>query len=206
MKDELKEIIARIRPIFLRYGIKSVTMGDIARELGISKKTLYKYFENKQDLVSKVVTQYCTEKQEKMCVCISESENAIDEIIRISNNAGEELKRINPSVHFELSKYYREAWDTFNEYHRNYIETCVINNLKRGIKEGLYRKNLNVRIIARIYISRIDTVFNPLVYPPEEFNFFEVHLEMIRYHIRGIASEEGIKYLSQRIKQEQTKY
>ncbi len=200
MENEVKlELTAKIADVFMRYGVRSVNMDDIARNLSVSKKTLYKYFKDKSDVVISV-TQLMTEGEECQFAKIeAESENAIDEIIRLSEFANQMLKDMHPSVMFDLQKYYPESFQVFLNHKRVFVANSVEQNLLKGIKEGLYRDNIDVVIISRLYLSMIDAIWNTELFPNNEYSFAQIHLEMIRYHIRGMASPAGIEYLKKRI-------
>ncbi len=184
----------------MRNGIKSMTMDDIARSMGMSKKTLYKSFKDKSDLVHQVLENHLEEDKKALNDICSSGLNAIDEMFEITKHVGEQIKDIHPSIHFDLEKYYPEAWQVFNDYKFNYIYSSVKANLEKGIKENLYRENLNASIVAKIHISRIDIMFDSQVFPVSEYKFSDVATEMMRYHIRGIASEKGIKYMIEKLK------
>ena len=192
--------------VFMRYGIKSVNMDDVARELKMSKKTLYKYVRDKLDLVCQVMKGHCDLEVSTLANLVTDSENAIDELILISNYVSGQLNEVHPSIHYDLQKYYPEAWEVFYEHKNGYVLECVMLNLKRGIEEGLYRENINAEILSRLYVAKIDMVFDPAVFPTRQFRFSEVHREMVRYHIRGIASDKGIEYLQERIKKDHTQF
>ena len=201
--EKLIQILEQAGHVFMRYGIKSVTMDDVARELKISKKTLYKYVSDKKDLVVKVMTGHCQQEQMQCMEIINSSKNAIDEMISITKYVSSMIKEVHPSIHYDLEKYYPEAWDIMSKHKDEFIGNCVEKNLIKGIEEGLYRKNLNPRIISKIYVQKMDIVFDGVVFPSKDFRFENVYFEMMRYHIRGIANDEGLKYLKERIKQEQ---
>ncbi|MFZ5552966.1 MAG: TetR/AcrR family transcriptional regulator [Bacteroidota bacterium] len=204
--EKESQLLDNVRSIFMRYGIKSVTMDDIARELKISKKTLYQFVVDKPELVSKVMQFKCNCDQTDVTDIIKKSKNAVDELLNVTQYFGKIIREIHPSIHYDLEKYYPEAWQVFDQHKKGFVLNCITTNLKRGIKEGLYRDNLNVDIIARIFVARIDMVFDSEIFPPSQFNFGEVHLELMRYHIRGIASEKGIKYLLDKLKNEKIKF
>ena len=206
MDQKLQQIIENTGNIFMRYGIKSVTMDDVARELKISKKTLYKYVDDKLDLVCKVMHGMCDADQDDIQALIDKSVNAIDETILITHYVGQKLKSIHPSIHYDLEKYYPEAWGMFYDHKHDFLYNSVVENLRRGIKEGLYRDTMDAEIIAKLYVSKIDMVFDPDIFPVGKFTFSEVHMELIRYHIRGIASRKGIEYLKERVKNEDIKF
>jgi TetR/AcrR family transcriptional regulator, cholesterol catabolism regulator len=196
------QIIEQVATLFMRCGIKSVTMDDVARGLSISKKTLYLYFKDRKELVKKVMKYDMEREKTIISGIIEQQENAIDELIEINKHVSKRLQSVHPSIHYDLEKYYPDAWKIFLEYKVSFIYSCVKQNLEKGIKQGLYRKNLNTSIIAKIYVSRIYALFDPIVFPVSEYKFSEVHAEMLRYHIRGIASEKGIKYLVEKVKKE----
>lgn len=203
MENDYKiELTKMIAEVFMRLGVRSVNMDDIARNLSISKKTLYKYFKDKSDVVSQVTQILIKGEECSIEDIIKESENAIDEIIRISEFANQMLKQMHPSVMFDLKKYYPESFKIFYNHKNVFIAETVKENLDRGIEEGLYRDNLNAMIIAKLYLAKIDAIWDIDMFPSAEYTFAEVHLEMIRYHIRGIASEKGLNYLSKRISTE----
>lgn len=190
----------------MRLGIKSVTMDDVARELKVAKKTIYKYVKDKSDLVLKSITQYCGDEEEKTQELIDKFENPIDELIGITNHVSEHLKDMHPSVLFDLMKYYPEAWKVFENHKANWVYSCVSANIRKGMKEGFYRDNINPSILARYYVAKLDVIFDTEVFPSEDFSPSEVHLEVMRYHIRGLASEKGLKYLTKKLKKEKLNF
>jgi AcrR family transcriptional regulator len=185
--------------VFMRYGIKSVTMDDIARELKISKKTLYQYVNDKADLVVKIMEAQCVTEKEVIAKAVSSAENAIDELMIISEMLAKKLQRMNPSIHYDLEKYYPDAWRVFVEHKEGFVLECVKSNLERGVGEGIYRDNLNAEIISQLYIQKIDCIFDPAIFPVGKFTFYQVYIELMRYHIRGVANRQGDEYLTDMI-------
>ncbi len=200
MEQKELQLLEQVDKLFMRCGIKSLTMDDIARELGISKKTLYLHCSDKEDLLIKSFAHHFQCEEQFQNGIVGKNLNAIDEIFEVSKHVSEMLKTIHPSIHYDLRKYYPEAWKIFSEYRKNFMLKCVSDNMEKGKQEGLYRANLNIPIVARIHISRVDVVFDGELFPASQFNFAEVFFEMIRYHIRGIASPKGIDYFMDKIK------
>lgn len=200
MENEYKlELTHKIADLFMRLGVRSVNMDDIARNLSVSKKTLYKYFKDKSEVVTEVTGCLIGGEECQLQGIITDAENAIDEIIKVSEFANQMLKGMHPSVMFDLKKYYPESFQIFQNHKNVFIKQTVQANLERGIAEGLYRDNINVDIISALYLAKIEVIWNSEVFPPTEYTYAQIHLEMIRYHIRGIASPKGLEYLSQRI-------
>ena len=198
--SKLKEIIHQVSLLFLEFGIKSMTMDDIAKSLRISKKTLYKYVNDKNDLVYKVMDELIQLKQQQLETLCKEKPHPIDELIIMIEFSGQEVSMIHPSVQYDLKKYYKESWNLFEIHKQDFIYSCMLNNLEKGIKLGVYRKNMDPSIIARIYSSKADLVFDSDLFPPDQYEFKNILNEMMRHHIRGIATEKGIKYLKEQLK------
>lgn len=203
MDEKEKHIIEEAGKVFMRLGVRSVNMDDVAHHLRISKKTLYQFVKDKNDLVERIVTSICQHHRESINAICEKGLNAIDENFEIARFIAAQLGTMHPSVHFDLQKYHAEAWDLLERTEKADIYNCVSRNMEKGIKEGLYREDLNIPVVARIYIARFDAVFDDSLFPANEFDFKEVTWEMFRYHIRGIASEKGLKYLIKKVKKEQ---
>jgi hypothetical protein len=127
--------------------------------------------------------------------CIGNELNAIEEMFEISQVIVDQLQNIHPSVMYDLEKYYPEALETFNEYKMTVVKNWVEDNMKRGIEEGLYRKDLNIPILTSVYLARMNDFFDENMFPTKDYSFEEIYVEIFRYHIRGLASEKGIKFL-----------
>ncbi len=202
MEERGQQIIEQAGKVFMRLGVRSVNMDDIAQHLRISKKTLYQYVKDKNELVQRAVQQICDHHRSCICSIRSKDLNAIDENFEIARFIAGQLGQMHPSIHFDLQKYHAEAWDLLQRTERADIFECVTANMEKGIEQGLYREDLNIPVIARIYIARFDATFDGELFPANEFNFDDVVWEMFRYHIRGIASEKGSKYLIKKVKKE----
>jgi len=195
------EIIKKVSELYMKYGIKSVTMDDLARELGISKKTLYQYFKDKDDVVSKVVRQGMENQMGDLCELCKPNSNAIDELLIMSKYLTNKIQKANMSFTYDLQKYYPEVWKWVFESRKEHILKHVKENMKAGIKQGFYRKDLNFDIISAFYIFRLDVQWFELV-SSLDFKFEEIFNALFIYHIRGIANNKGIEYLEKKIKEE----
>lgn len=204
MEEKAKELLEKSGHVFMRFGIKSVTMDDIAGKLGISKKTLYQHFANKDELVQKCIGTMCARDQSVIDGICKMDLNAIDQMFEISKFLVTMMQEMHPSIHFDLQKYHPEAWNELQQIKHKDIYRCTTENIAQGIKEGLYRDDLNIPVISKIYLSRFDVIFDGELFPAGEFSFTDVIWELFRYHIRGIASDEGVKYLKKKVKKERT--
>jgi hypothetical protein len=194
-EKELK-LLEKARDVFMQYGIKSVNMDDMARHLGISKKTLYLYVKDKEELVHKSVFLHGQEEDEKMKEICAMGLNAIDELLEIMNWVTGILNKIHPSIVYDLEKYHPEVHYAMFDQRQNTIYECMMKNMKKGQREGLYRKDFNVDAITKFYIARLEIIFDQKLFPANEWSLPQVYMELFKYHVRGIASEKGFEYLA----------
>lgn len=197
-----KDILEQAHKLFMRFGIKSMTMDDVATQLRVSKKTLYEHFTDKNDMVEQVVAGVCKHHRTAIDAICAKGLNAIDENHEITNFIVGQIGGVHPSVQFDLQKYHPKAWGILEHSEENDRLRCVHSNLEKGIKEGLYRDELDVEVITRLYISRMDSTWDGRVFPTEQFNIKDVLWKHFEYHIRGIASKKGLEYLERKVKKE----
>jgi len=191
----LPSILSKAQELFFQFGIKSITMDDLSKGMGISKKTIYKFVANKADLVNKTMSIHLENEKERITHISKESENAIDEMFQIGKHVVQHLRFLNPSVINDLRKYYPETWQNVMDYKNSFLYSIILNNINKGIKQGFYRKGINPEIISKIYSARSEVVIDQAIFPYSSYTFIEVYTEYLSYHIRGIATQEGLKYL-----------
>jgi AcrR family transcriptional regulator len=194
-ESKLDQIIPEIIKVFMTYGIKSVTMDDVAKHLRISKKTLYQYVQDKNDLVIKCLDFDCTMHENGIQEIIHKNFNAIDENIEISKFVMAQLRQVHPSIFYDLQKYYPEGWAMLQDSREGQTARVLHNNIKKGIQEGYFREDLHVEIQTRLWITRMNVIFDPRLFPMQEFKITEVYEQMFVHQIRGMASKKGLKYL-----------
>jgi AcrR family transcriptional regulator len=198
--EKKEQLIIEVITLFMRYGIKSLTLDDIARHLAISKKTLYQFFKDKNDLVSEAFKYALSIDYSIICSIQSKGLNAIDELIEISEKMSMRHKQMHPSLLYDLQKYHSDAWKMLLEYKGGVITACVESNLKRGIEEGFFRQEISTEIIAKIYASKIESVFDGELFPHDRYDTAYVYKETILYHLYAVCDEKGRKYLNKKIK------
>jgi AcrR family transcriptional regulator len=195
--DKQTQFIASVTELFMRYGIKSLTMDDIARHLGVSKKTIYQFTADKKDLVKQCVEMAINDEQCNLCLVQEQKGNAIDILLDINKRVSEKIQNVQPSVMYDIERYYPEAWKIMEAHKKEFVSNMVKDNMERGIKEGLYRKNLIPEIIATSYVAMTNQLFHPDPTKTSKYDFKTLHQEIARYHIKGIASEKGSVYLKE---------
>jgi Transcriptional regulator len=206
MNEELKNILLKVRELYMKYGIKSITMDDVAREMGISKKTLYQYVTDKDDLVGKFIDNEIALRQEEIYKCFRIGFNAIEELFEISIFMNKLIRDQNPATEYDLKKYYPQHFQKTVKARREGIYNYILLNLKKGVKEGLYRNDMNNDVIANLYLWRSENTDFGELFTTEEFTSIKLFVELLNYHVRGIATEKGIIVLEKKIKELETSY
>lgn len=191
-----ENLLVTARDFFMQYGIKSVSMADLSSKLGISKKTLYQVVDNKEDLVMKVIENHIQVQNEEMDIILNQNDGAIDEMLKFARYIIDLLKDLKPGVVYDLKKYYPQAWKKIEKLHFDTIDKIILRNVKKGIKEGVYRKNINPEMISRLYVAQALLITDEKLFPSKKFKMESLIREFIAYHFYGIASLEGFKKLN----------
>ena len=179
----------------MKFVIKSVSMDDVAKELHISKKTIYQYFKNKEDLISAMLQFYIENDHTSYLKSFANKDmNAIDELLLTSRWVCNNFKNVNPAHLFDLKKYYTRQFDDFWVKKREQVFDSIKANLERGIQEKVYRDSLNIDLIARLYALRLEDFHGQDGDFFGKYTFEEVFKTQFENHIRAICNSEGIKY------------
>ena len=195
MNKELENILEKVAELYNKYGIKSVTMDDVARELGMSKKTLYQHVENKNELVSKVIDYQLNERECTFKEISEKEQNAIEKLLEVGMYIIKSIKDYNPSTEYDLKKYYPELFAKLSKVRKERMYQAIIKNIQKGKEEGLYRLDMNNEIIAQIQVSRFLNMNSSDFFNPDDMFKPKYILELFIYHIRGIANKKGIETL-----------
>jgi AcrR family transcriptional regulator len=196
MEEQEVQIMTGALELYLKYGIKSVTMDDVARELGISKKTIYRFFENKAALVDRVVKNLIGTVGGQMNRISNSHTNAIDELFEMDQVVSMAVKKNHPALMFQLKKYYPTTFAFIMATRKDMIINFTKANLQKGIAGGLFRPDLNIDIISQLYYSRVLLIGDEEHFPDGDCPIEQFNRENMVYHIRGIATPEGIAYLN----------
>lgn len=203
MNEEIKSILIRVGLLYQKFGIKSVTMDDVSRELGISKKTLYQHFSDKEELVSRVTDFMINLNKNCLREIIDKKLNAIDELFEVVRHANQMLKDHNPSTEYDLKKYYPVEYQKVRMVKRDAMYESALNNLRKGMEQGIYRAELKPEMIAKLHVARVEGMMQNDVFSIEDHTNRDFFREIMVYHIRGIANERGIKILEEKLKNEE---
>lgn len=193
--DQKEQILAGAEELFMRYGIKSVTMDDVSRKIGISKKTLYQYVENKADLIEKIFQRSCDFEIKMMADLREKSKGAIDEMFKLAEYVVEMLRNMSPSVVYDLKKYYHSTWDKIESLHNVHVYNLIRENIELGKKQGVYRSEVNTDIVAKLYVGKTSLLVDGDLFPIKDYNQADLFKTYFSYHIHGIASPKGLSLL-----------
>ena len=196
MTTDTNHILEKILSLYSRLGIRSITMDDISRELGMSKKTLYQLFSDKNELVSRVLELEMELNKDYMEEDRESDANSIDELIQVNQKIHSIVSSHNPAFYFDLKKYYPMDFRKWMNDRRERMYELLIKNMRRGKSEGLYRSDLDEEVIARLYMARMEMLYEHEITAEEAT--FSTHFirEIFLYHLHGICNPEGLQYLA----------
>jgi AcrR family transcriptional regulator len=195
--SQTERIISGGEELFLKAGIKSVTMDDIAKHLGMSKKTIYQFFKDKNELVIALVQKKLKEDEDQMGDIVSKSGNVIEGMINMMKCSEEIFSRINPIVIHDMQKYHPDAWKQFQNFKSGVIVQTLEELLKKGIEQGYIRPDIDVKVIARMRMIQVEMGFNTAIFPHSEFNVWKVQQQFLEHFNYGVCTLEGYKLLDE---------
>ena len=175
----------------LQSGLRQVTMDDLAHQLGISKKTIYQYYKDKDDLVKAVVNLELKEHEMTCKDCKSKAENAIHEMFLLMENMKAMTQTMNPNSMMELEKHFSNAFDMIKTHKDDFLFSLIKQNLMKGIEEGCYRKDLDIDIISKFRLETVFIPFNLHLFPLNKFNSIEVHTQLMEHFVYGLMTVKG---------------
>ena len=201
---EMKERIQqKARELFMRYGFRSVTMDEIAGQLGVSKKTLYQFFEDKDALVEAVMQAEMFYMQSECTRQNQESHDAVEELFKDMDSMESVMDALNPQIIFDLEKFYPKTFEKFKRHKNTFLLEVLKNNLRRGIQEELYRPEIDVDIIAKFRLESAFIMFNQDLFPFGKYSLLKVANEIYHLYLYGIATARGKKLIDKYIQQRQ---
>ena len=194
--DTKIRIQEKANELFRRYGIKSITMDEIATQLGVSKKTLYQYYSDKDELVEAVVVNIIHYAQ-NICECNkNDSKDAIHELFSAIEFVQEIFTDMNPAMMYDLERFHPKAFKHFLNYKNKFLYELIKANLRRGIEEELYRPEINIEIVAKFRLEGMMMAFNQDIFPATKYNLAELHTSLIEHFLFGVASLKGYKLIN----------
>jgi AcrR family transcriptional regulator len=191
-----EKILKASEELFFRYGIKNITMDEIARHLGMSKKTIYQFFRDKDELVHSLIVVKLEEDKIIFTKTYEESANIVEEVFTIMKNLRDIIGNMNPVIFHELHKYYPETWKEYVTFKNNFILENIEKCLKKGQEQGLVRNDINIKILARMRLENLDMGFFGNVFPVDKFSMLDVQLAMTEHFLYGVCTLKGHKLIN----------
>ena len=193
---EAKErILEKAHELFMQYGIRSASMDDIANSLGMSKKTLYQYFVDKDELVEGVVDGHIMTMQTDCVACRKEAKDAVHEIFITMERIMEQLSNMNPMVLNDLAKFHFKAYQRFKEHKDKFLAKIIRDNIEWGKKEELYRADINTDVMSKFRLESMMIPFNISVFPPGRYNLAIISGQIIEHFVYGLVTIKGHKLI-----------
>ncbi|MDB5231893.1 MAG: hypothetical protein JWN76_2698 [Chitinophagaceae bacterium] len=202
MKERIQQ---KAEELFRLYGIRSVTMDEIASHLGISKKTIYLSFADKEEVVRAVFDAMLSENKNCCMEGRNSALNPVHEIFLAFDQMQVMMDNMNPSILFDLEKYHPEVFKKFHEYKYSFLYDIIRKNLEWGVEEGLYRDDINIDILTRFRIESAMMAFNPQAFPDNKKHFMLIQKEITEHFLYGVVSAKGSKLIEKYKKKNQPK-
>ncbi len=190
-------IIEEATSQFFKYGIRNITMDEMAASVGISKRTLYETFKDKTELVSTCLAALEQKHDKINYQIISGSANVIEAMFVLMKQGIKMMNSVNPVFFFDLKKYYPEIWQSLHKEHKKKSCQMTYTMLRKGLNEGLYRKGINIEIIAKLFHEQMNLVSDETIFPSDKFDHGEVFQNIMINFTRGIATKRGIEIIDE---------
>jgi AcrR family transcriptional regulator len=189
--EQREKLLKGATELFMRYGLRSVSMDDIARQLGVSKKTIYQYFTDKDDMVATVVKSHMEREQEQFEEITRVSKDAVDEMVRLSYRLKESMRETNPTVLYDMQKYHPRAWGEWLSFKNKVIRESIVRNLRSGMAEGYFRADLHLDIIANMRLEAVQMGFDQSIFPRDKYSLPDVQVQLFEHFVQGVLTDKG---------------
>lgn len=197
-----ERILAEAERLFWKYGVRSVTMEDIARQLGISKKTIYQHFADKEQILYQVIQDKMTRDQFEMECMVVDTSNPIQELLGVMDVLRKNADQVSPNLLMDIKRYYPQAFALFRQFKESHIVGSILENIQKGIAQGIYRSDINPGILARLRVEEIELAFNSDSFPTDQYSMHDIQAELIHHFVRGMLTEKGFTIYNQYMNRE----
>jgi len=196
LKKMKQNIINEAIPLFIQFGFKSVTIDDIAIKMGVSKKTIYAHFPKKVTLVETSVFMHFNNVFEKILNISKHSKDPIIGLYQIKKEALKHLSNEKNSPVYQLQKYYSSIYNKLQQMEFNTLGGMFSESLKKGIEMGLFRSEINIDFVTRIFFNGIRGINDVQLFPIEEYRIDQLLINFSEYHLRAICTPAGVEKLN----------
>lgn len=194
MKEKILEEAERL---FWKYGVRSITMDDIARRLAISKKTIYQHFTDKEDILMQVTLYRLSCDQVLISCAAVEAETPIHEVLAMLDEMRKNVDKMNPTLMMDIKRYYPKAWSLYKKFKEDYILKEMVDNIRRGINDGYFRADVNPEILARMRVEQVEMAFEMSAFANNTQDMMAIQHELTHHFVRGLLTEKGFTIYNQ---------
>ena len=198
-----ERILSEAEQLFWKYGVRSVTMEDIARELGISKKTIYQHFSDKEDILYQVIEGKMQSDITDIECLMLKTNNPVEGLLMVLDAMENHKGQVSPNLLIDIKRYYPKAFSLFRTHIDQYLMTSILENIQNGIAQELYRDDINPTILARMRTEQIELAFNNDFFPTNQYTMIDIQRELIHHFVRGMLTEKGFTVYNQYLKKEE---
>ena len=189
-------ILSKAGELFFSYGLKSVSMDDISRHAAISKKTIYRSFDDKTQLVERLVDELLKDTNQHLEKCSAESQNAIQQAVLTTGTPVQVVRKISPTFFFELEKFCPGVWKSIDKHNRHFLMPLIAENLRRGIKEELYRPEIDISFTAHLRLQQLLTVPDGKNHGYKLLEPGKLMKQLTEFYLHAITTPKGKKLIS----------
>lgn len=194
--ENKERILTAAYELFFRYGIKSVTMDDIAKHLSMSKKTIYLYFRDKDEVVHTLMERSLEEDRKDFHAIAEKAGNVVEEVFEMMKKMHSIFGTINPNIFYDLRKYHPQTWELFHKFKTEFILEQVEKSLENGKKDGFVRMDINSKLLSKLRGEEIEMGFNPVIFPPDKYRILDVQIAFVEHFLYGICTLKGHKLIN----------
>ena len=195
--DVREKIVETAGNLFMQLGIRAVTMDDIAKELSISKKTIYQYFKDKREIVNTITKMHLDVEENRFASQTEGSENTVHELIMVSQCLRESMQEMKVNIMNELQKFYPEAWRLYMEFKHNVMKNSIKDVIERGQKEGYFRQEIDPELISTMRMEQVQSFLMGNLYPKNQYTLTEAQMQLFDHFIHGLFTIEGHQLFNQ---------
>ncbi len=196
----MEQVVQKAKKLFFSYGLKSVSMDDLAKHAGISKKTIYQSVSDKNELVEKVVEELLDCHSTAMQLATAEAQHAVEEVIKQVEMSFTALASVTPHFFYELEKFFPAAWQKVVDHRQQVYTPAIVKNLKRGIAEGYYREDLDIDFTAAVRLQQITTALNPAGFTGAPVGASQLMQDFTAFYLHAIVNNNGKKIINTYLK------
>ena len=203
MIDYGDKILNTSRDLFFKFGLRSVTMDDISRELCMSKKTLYQQYSSKNDLINTLTSKFFIHFETHYNKVVENSKDAIDELLLLMEDFRQVMERMDKRIIYDMQRFFPETLKKVRQHKQEFMLKKIVANLEKGIAQGIYRHNINIPIISQLRLEEIQLAIDPDIFPPGKFELDHIHNVLLLHYLHGIVTLKGRKLINKYLKIEE---